>query len=84
MSAVDTLVGYRIRQVRTRSGMSREALGRAIGASAADIEAYEAGAVRVGARRLGRIAAALGVGVASFLEDDVATVHGPATLPQDG
>ena len=66
---VDTAVGERIRVLRLDRGMDQSELAASIGASTQDIQMFEAGARRVGAARLARIAKALGVGVDAFFAE---------------
>jgi transcriptional regulator with XRE-family HTH domain len=63
---VDTAVGERIRVLRLGRGMDQSELAASIGASTQDIQMFEAGARRVGAARLARIAKTLGVGLDAF------------------
>lgn len=65
---IDTHVGQRLRLRRTMTGMSQERLGDAIGVSFQMVQKYERGDCRVGASRLMKIAAALGVPVSFFFE----------------
>lgn len=65
---IDTHVGQRLRLRRTMAGMSQERLGEAIGVSFQMVQKYERGDCRVGASRLAKISAALGVPVAFFFE----------------
>jgi transcriptional regulator with XRE-family HTH domain len=66
---VDAAVGERIRVLRLDQGMDQSELAASIGASAHDVQMFEAGARRVGAARLARIAKALGVGVDAFFAE---------------
>jgi transcriptional regulator with XRE-family HTH domain len=66
--SLDAAVGERIRFLRLKRGLSQNQLAAAIGASAHDIRMFEAGAIRVGAARLARIARALHVDIVAFFE----------------
>ncbi len=66
---VDAAVGERIRALRLGRGMDQSELAASIGASAHDVEMFEAGARRVGAARLARIAKVLGVGLDAFFAE---------------
>ena len=66
---VDAAVGERIHVLRLERGLDRNELAASIGASAHDVQMFEAGARRVGAARLARIAKALGVGVGAFFQE---------------
>ena len=66
---VDAAVGERIRALRRERGLDQSELGARIGASTQDVQMFEAGAKRVGAARLARIAKALGVGVGAFFAE---------------
>jgi transcriptional regulator with XRE-family HTH domain len=66
---VDAAVGERIRVLRLGRGMDQSELAASIGASTQDVQMFEAGARRVGAARLARIAKALGVGVGVFFAE---------------
>ena len=66
--AVDLLVGRNIRLHRTASKLSQTALGDQIGVSFQQVQKYEKGINRVGAGRLTRIAAALGVPIIQLFD----------------
>jgi transcriptional regulator with XRE-family HTH domain len=66
---VDAAVGKRIRVLRQDRGLDQSELAASIGASAHDVQMFEAGVRRVGAARLARIAKALGVGVDAFFAE---------------
>ena len=68
VSDVDKLIGVRIRQRRIAIGMSQEKLGTALGLTFQQIQKYEKGANRIGAGRLLKIAALLGIPVSFFFE----------------
>ena len=56
----DAFVGARLSQRRQALGLTQGALARRLGISAQQVQKYEAGANRISASRLSRIAAALG------------------------
>src|ERR1700744_3550360 len=58
---VDVLVGQNIRICRLQKGLSQTELGERIGVTFQQIQKYEKGANRVGARRLTQIAGGLGL-----------------------
>ena len=60
-------MGRRIRARRVENGMSQSALAEQLGVSFQQLQKYEKGVNRVGAARLQRIAAALGVDVTFFM-----------------
>jgi transcriptional regulator with XRE-family HTH domain len=63
---VDALIGRRIRALRLAHGLSLSQLGVLIGVSAMDMEMFEIGTRRVGARRIVRIAKALNIDVGAL------------------
>jgi len=63
---VDIKMGRRIRSRRVEIGLSLSELGEKLGVSFRQVQKYEMGVNRVGAARLQRIAAALGVDVTFF------------------
>src|SRR3978361_1036527 len=65
---LDVMVGAKIRIFRTHRGMSQSDLAGKIGVAFQQVQKYENGANRVGASRLSRIAAALGISVCGVLE----------------
>src|SRR4051795_2599580 len=65
---LDVMVGAKIRVFRTHSGMSQSDLAGKIGVAFQQVQKYENGANRVGASRLSRIAAALGISVGELFE----------------
>ena len=65
---LDALVGDRIRMLRVNRGMSQAMLAGRIGVTFQQVQRYEQGASRVGASRLARVAAALGVSVSALFE----------------
>lgn len=66
---IDKQVGARIRLGRTIRKISQETLGEGLGVSFQQIQKYETGKNRVGAGRLGDIAAILKQPVSWFFED---------------
>ena len=67
-SAMDHLIGSRIRQRRMLLGMTQNALAEALGISIPQVRKYENGTDRVGASRLYKIAGILRVPVTHFFE----------------
>lgn len=67
--AKDAEVGRRIRALRLEKGISQTALAGQIGVSFQQVQKYENGMNRIGAGRLERIAAALGVQVGFFFDE---------------
>ena len=65
-SGIDKHVGSRVKMRRTLIGMSQEKLGEALGITFQQVQKYEKGTNRIGASRLHRIAAVLGVEVEFF------------------
>jgi transcriptional regulator with XRE-family HTH domain len=60
---LDVMVGARIRIFRTHRGMSQSDLAGKIGVAFQQVQKYEKGINRVGASRLSRIAAVLGISI---------------------
>jgi transcriptional regulator with XRE-family HTH domain len=60
---LDVMVGAKIRIFRTHRGMSQSDLAGRIGVAFQQVQKYEKGINRVGASRLSRIAAVLGVSI---------------------
>lgn len=58
---VDVAVGNRVRELRTRAGMSQTDLGEKLGVSFQQVQKYEKGVNRMGASRLIQICDALQV-----------------------
>lgn len=58
---IDSVIGRRVRRIRTARGMSQTELGNAINVTFQQIQKYEAGTNRIAASTLIRMAAALGV-----------------------
>ena len=65
---LDVMVGARIRILRNHRGMSQGELAGKIGVTFQQVQKYEKGTNRVGASRLSRIAAVLGVSVGELFE----------------
>ncbi len=66
--AADVALGRRLRSLRVRRRLSQTALGEVLGVSFQQIQKYERGAHRIRVSQLGRLAEALGVSAAEFLE----------------
>ena len=66
----DTELGNRVKLRRVEVGMSQEELGKNLGVSFQQVQKYEKGVNRVGAARLGQIAAALGVDETFFYKSN--------------
>lgn len=66
--ALDVMVGARIRIFRTHRGMSQSDLAGKIGVAFQQVQKYEKGINRIGASRLSRIAAVLGVSIGELFE----------------
>ena len=80
---IDRHVGSRVRMRRMMLSMSQEKLGDALGLTFQQVQKYEKGTNRVGASRLSRIAAVLGVSVGELFEsseDKTATAKSPFRL----
>jgi transcriptional regulator with XRE-family HTH domain len=65
---LDVMVGARIRILRKHRGMSQGELAGKVGVTFQQVQKYEKGTNRVGASRLSRIAAVLGVSVGELFE----------------
>jgi len=65
---IDVHVGHRLRARRTALGLSQGALGRHLGLTFSQVQKYEKGLNRIGAGRLYRLAALLGVPVQYFYQ----------------
>jgi transcriptional regulator with XRE-family HTH domain len=65
---LDIMVGAKIRIFRTHRGMSQSDLAEKIGVAFQQVQKYENGTNRVGASRLSRIAAALGISIGELFE----------------
>ena len=72
---LDIMVGAKIRIFRTDRRMSQSDLARKIGVAFQQVQKYENGTNRVGASRLSRIAAALGISIGELFET---SEHKPA------
>jgi transcriptional regulator with XRE-family HTH domain len=66
--AADVALGRRLKSLRVRRGLSQTALGELLGVSFQQIQKYERGANRIRVSQLGRLAEALAVSAAEFLE----------------
>lgn len=69
VDSVDAHVGSRLRLRRTLLGMTEEALGAGIEVSVQQIQNYESGAERIGAKRLFEFSELLKVPVSFFFDD---------------
>src|SRR5215467_8459187 len=67
-TAVDALIGRRIRETRLQVNISQNMLANAIGVSFQQVQKYERGKNRVGAARLLQIAKVLGVHYSKLFE----------------
>jgi transcriptional regulator with XRE-family HTH domain len=65
---LDVMVGTKIRIFRTHRGLTQSDLAEKIGVAFQQVQKYESGANRVGASRLSRIAAALGISIGELFE----------------
>jgi transcriptional regulator with XRE-family HTH domain len=65
---LDVMVGTKIRIFRNHCGMSQSELAGKIGVAFQQVQKYEKGINRVGAGRLSRIAAILGISVGELFE----------------
>jgi transcriptional regulator with XRE-family HTH domain len=65
---LDVMVGAKIRIFRTQRGMSQSALAEKIGVAFQQVQKYEKGTNRVGASRLSRIAAVLGISIGELFD----------------
>src|ERR1700709_2305043 len=65
---LDVMVGAKIRIFRAHRGMSQTDLARKIGVTFQQVQKYEKGTNRIGASRLSRIAAVLGISVGELFE----------------
>src|SRR6202162_4661098 len=65
---LDVMVGAKIRIFRTHRGMSQSDLAGKIGVAFQQVQKYEKGINRVGASRLSRIAAVLGISIRELFE----------------
>jgi transcriptional regulator with XRE-family HTH domain len=67
-NAIDVAVARNVRVWRLARGLSQQRLARRLGVSFQQVQKYEAGANRIGAGRLVKIAAILGVPVSVLLD----------------
>ena len=74
VNSIDEYVGRRLQLLRLSRQMSVERLAQVVGATPAQIEEYEAGATRISADKLLRIAATLNKSVDYFFKDARAAV----------
>src|ERR1700739_123995 len=65
---LDVMVGTKIRIFRMHRGLSQSDLAEKIGVAFQQVQKYEKGTNRVGASRLSRIAAALGISIGELFE----------------
>ena len=79
---VDVQVGSRIRLLRQGAQMSQTDLAEQLGVTFQQVQKYEKGMNRVGAGRLTKIAAVLGVPVSELLGDDGAAQSNAALSPK--
>lgn len=77
---VDVAVGNRVRELRTRAGLSQTDLGLKLGVSFQQVQKYEKGVNRMGASRLIQICEALKVSVNDIF-DGIASVTDAADKP---
>src|SRR6202453_3199655 len=84
-SPIDVHVGSRVRLRRTLLGMSQEKLGDALGLTFQQVQKYERGANRVGARRLYDLSRVLDVPVSYFFDEftEQAAAPGMGESPVD-
>jgi len=68
LTAVDVLVGRRLKMARMTKGLTQTNLGQAVGLSFQQIQKYETGKNRIGPGRLHAMAEVLGVAVSYFFE----------------
>lgn len=65
---VDVAVGNRVRELRTRAGLSQTDLGERLGVSFQQVQKYEKGVNRMGASRLIQICEALKVTIVDIFD----------------
>ena len=75
---IDVHVGGRIEMRRVALGLTREGVARALDIAVRQVEAYEAGAVRVGAATLFQFADLFDVEIAYFFETEQFSSGRPA------
>ena len=78
---LDVMVGARIRIFRTHRGMSQTDLAEKIGVAFQQVQKYEKGTNRIGASRLSRIAAVLGISIGELFETPGETRRPDAKSP---
>lgn len=76
-------VGIQVRWRRLELGLSQERLARAIGVTFQQVQKYERGTNRMAASTLVRIAAVLGIPVASLFAGVTPETSSPALPPSD-
>lgn len=77
-SLIDVHIGGRIEMRRVALGLTRDAVAQAVNVTARQVEAYEAGAVRVGAGVLFQLADLFHVEIAYFFETEQFSSGRPA------
>lgn len=84
---VDVAVGNRVRDLRTRAGLSQTDLGHKLGVSFQQVQKYEKGVNRMGASRLIQICEALQIsindvfdGIASVADAQSRTLADPEAM----
>lgn len=73
---LDAMVGARISVLRVNRGMSQATLAERIGVTFQQMQKYERGANRLGARRLLQVASVLGISVGELFESSQAESPG--------
>lgn len=68
-SAMDYVLGRKLRLARTEAGLSQQALAERLGITFQQVQKYEKGANRIAASRLVSIAAAVDRPISYFLDD---------------
>ena len=68
-SALDFVLGRKLRTARTEAGLSQQALAAKLGITFQQIQKYEKGANRIAASRLVSIASVLGRPISYFLDE---------------
>lgn len=63
-------IGWRLRSMRQKTGLSQEKLAELIGVTSQQIQKYESGASKLNADRLQQLATVLSVPVQSFFTDN--------------
>ncbi len=76
---IDVHIGGRIEMRRVALGLTRESLAEALHVTVRQVEAYETGAVRVGAGALFQLADLFDVTVAYFFENEPFSSGRPST-----